>query len=148
MTFNWVSIGYRRHRRCRSGQKEKAVSGCLDKTGNNSFVRSNVGHETSHGKNYLRMRLTAPGMYESENQGYRFFKNGCDCARQGRQGSRNGSSDKHQRHFEKPHHIYAGNLQRQIKKAGIRAGTPKRITVHTLRHSFSTHLLEKGIISG
>jgi integron integrase len=42
------------------------------------------------------------------------------------------------------HHIYAGNLQRQIKQAAIRAGIPKRITVHALRHSFATHLLEKG----
>jgi len=42
------------------------------------------------------------------------------------------------------HHIYAGNLQRQIKRAGTRADIPKRITVHTLRHSFATHLLEKG----
>jgi len=41
------------------------------------------------------------------------------------------------------HHIYAGNLQRQIKQAGIRGGIPKRITVHALRHSFATHLLEK-----
>ncbi|OQY12118.1 MAG: hypothetical protein B6I30_05500 [Desulfobacteraceae bacterium 4572_187] len=40
--------------------------------------------------------------------------------------------------------MYAGNLQRKIKQAGIRGGIPKRITVHVLRHSFTTHLLKKG----
>jgi len=42
------------------------------------------------------------------------------------------------------HHVYAGVLQRHIKQAGILAKIPKRMTVHTLRHSFATHLLEKG----
>jgi integron integrase len=42
------------------------------------------------------------------------------------------------------HHVYHGNLQRQIKEAAIRAKIAKRVTVHTLRHSFATHLLESG----
>jgi integron integrase len=42
------------------------------------------------------------------------------------------------------HHVHRGNLRRAIKSAALAADIPKRVTVHTLRHSFATHMLEQG----
>jgi len=42
------------------------------------------------------------------------------------------------------HHLHPSNLQRAIKRATKQGSISKRITVHTLRHSFATHLLESG----
>jgi integron integrase len=43
------------------------------------------------------------------------------------------------------HHIHQSVLQRFIKRASTDAGIVKRVTSHTLRHSFATHLLESGV---
>jgi integron integrase len=43
------------------------------------------------------------------------------------------------------HHRHMGSVGRQIKEASLRAGVPKNITSHCLRHSHATHSLEQGV---
>jgi integron integrase len=43
------------------------------------------------------------------------------------------------------HHILEGSLQRAVAQAGIAAGLNRAIHCHTFRHSFATHLVERGV---
>ena len=43
------------------------------------------------------------------------------------------------------HHVDPGSLARAVTRAGRSAGLDRRTGCHTLRHSFATHLVERGV---
>ncbi|WP_411825436.1 integron integrase [Luteolibacter sp. AS25] len=47
-------------------------------------------------------------------------------------------------HSVRRHHVHENGVQRSMKRLSEQAGIDKRVTCHVLRHSFATHLLEKG----
>jgi integron integrase len=127
------------HVRAGKGDKDRVVM--LPRTLRDSLITHLAKRKELHGADVARgvARVELPDALErkypraAQEFGWQFVfasRQLSHCPRTGRPGR---------------HHIYEASLQRAVAQAGVMANLSKRIHCHTFRHSFATHLVERGV---
>ncbi len=125
----------------RDGKGDKDRITCLPKSAREPLAEHIERVRTLHAAD---RRANRPGIYLPDALARKFPRAGEEWPWFWLFPSKSESTDPHTGTVRR-HHVHETSLQKCLKLAVSAAKIPRRITVHTLRHSFATHLLESGV---